>query len=132
MVPTPPQIAGQSPEPLLGRSNETAQGAGLAHDRSDLGGSLRQHLDLIFPKSLGFDPLHNENALQHASLNERDSEKRLVSIFARFREVLKAPVTFHLTYVYRAHLLGNQAGETLVYSHTKSANALRSESDRRG
>ena len=39
----------------------------------------------IFPKGAGLDGLHDQNALQNASINQRNAEKRLIGIFARLR-----------------------------------------------
>src|SRR4051812_15040207 len=43
LVPTPPEIPGQRPEPLLGGSDKAVESAGLADYRRHLGGCLRQH-----------------------------------------------------------------------------------------
>jgi hypothetical protein len=132
VVPTPPQVSGERPEPLLGGSDEAVERAGLAHDGCDLGGGLDQHPDLILPKDPGLDGLDDKNALQDASINERDPKERLVGIFARFAEVLKARMVPHLFDGNGAHLLGNKAGETFVKGETESADTLGAKSERRG
>jgi len=65
-------------------SNEAGQGSGLANHGRDLGSRRRQHPDFVLAKDPGFDCLNHQNALQHPSINERDPEKRLVSIFPGF------------------------------------------------
>src|ERR1700680_3370735 len=109
VVPTPPQVSGERPEPLLGGSDEAIESAGLAHHGRDLGGGLDKHPNFILPKNPGLDSLDDENALQNASVDQWDPEERLVSIFACFTEVLEARMVFHLFDGNREHLLGNKA-----------------------
>ena len=98
----------------------------------NLRGRRRQHLEFVVPKGAGFDGLHDQNALQHASVDQRNPEKRLIGIFAGFAEVLETRVILHLADVYRTHLLGHQTGQALMHSHAQSADRLRPQSDRRG
>ena len=101
-------------------------------DRRDLGGGLGQHPHFIFAKDAGLDGLHHQNALQHAAIDQRNAEERLVSIFAGFLEVLEAGMVFDLLHGDRTHLLGDQARQSFVDAHPQSANALRAKSEGRG
>src|SRR5260370_8369148 len=51
VVPAPPQIARQGPEPLLCRSDEAIESARLADYRRHLRGGLNQHPNLAFPQT---------------------------------------------------------------------------------
>ena len=120
------------PEAFLRGSDEAVEGARLAHDRRNLRGGRRQHLAFVFSKGTRFDGLQDQNALQHASVNQRNPEKRLIGIFPGFTEVLKTRVILHLADVHRTHLLGHQTREALMHAHAQSADRLRPQSDRRG
>ena len=70
MVPTPPEIARQRPQPLLQRCDKTIERAGLTDHRSDLGGSFRQHPNFVFAEGTRFNGLNHQNTLQHASIDQ--------------------------------------------------------------
>ena len=114
----------QRPEPLLHRNNKAVQRAGLAHHWRDLGGGLSEHPNLILAKDPGLDRLDNENAKQNGSIDEWNTEKRLVGIFTRFTKVLEPRVILHLLHGDREHVFGDKARETFVQSEAKSANTL--------
>ena len=63
MVPTPPQVARQSPEPFLRGSNETIERARFAYDRGDLGRRFAQHANFVFREDPWRHGLDNQNAL---------------------------------------------------------------------
>src|SRR4029077_11486210 len=132
VVPTPPEIASQGPETLLGRSDEAIDSAGFAYHRGDLGGGLRQRPNFFLVKDPGLDGLHDENAFQNAAIDERNSEQRLVSVFTRFPEVFEAWMILSLLHGHRPNLFRHKSRETFVYCHAKSANTLRAKSERRG
>ena len=132
VVPTPPQVAGQGPEPLLRGSDKTIESAGLADHRRHLRGSLGQHANLVLRKGPELDRLHNEDALEHASIDERNSEKRLVSVFASFLEILETGMIFGAVHGNRTHLLRNQASQAFVQSEMQSSDTLRPQSNRSG
>ena len=90
VIPAPPNIAGERPKPLLGRCDEAIEGASLADDGRDLGGSLDQHLHFIFAEDPGLDGLHHQNTLQDAAVDERHAKKGVVGVFAGFLEVFEA------------------------------------------
>ena len=77
VVPAPPEIARQRPQPFLRRSDETVERAGLADHRRDLRRRLRQHADFVFSKDARLDCLHDQHALQHAAIDERHAQKDL-------------------------------------------------------
>jgi hypothetical protein len=131
LVPDPPEIACQRLQPFLDGSDETIEGASLAHDRRDLGGSLRQHANLIVPKHPGIDRLNDENALQDSSIDERDIEKGLIRLFSGLTEVFEAWVASYLCQCNRAYLLRDQTGEAFMHTHPKSANTTRAQPERR-
>jgi hypothetical protein len=115
----------------LGRGDETIKSASFAYHRSDLGGGLRQRPNFFLMKDPGLDGLHDENALQNTAIDERNSEERLVGVFARFAEVFKARMIFNLLYGHRPHLFRHKTRETFVNCHAKSANTLWAKSERR-
>ena len=132
VVPAPPQIARQRPQPLLRGSDEAIQRARLAHHRRDLRGRLGQHLDFVVRESARLDRLHHQNALQNSAIDQRHAEKGLVGLFARFAEILEARMILDLLDGHRLHLFGHQAREPFVQRHPQRADALRAQSDRRG
>ena len=132
VVPAPPQVARQRPQALLRRSDEAVQGARFADDRSHLGSGLAQHANFIFPKDTGRDGLHYQHALQHAAVDQRNAEKRLVSLFAGFAEIFEAWMFLYLLDRDRPHLFRDQTREAFVQPHAQSADALRAKSHARG
>ena len=132
VVPAPPQIARQGPQALLHRSDKAIERARLAHHRRDLRGGLGQHLNFVVVKNARVDRLHHQNALQNAAIDQRHSQKRLVSLLARLAEIFEARMILDLLDGHRLHLFGNQAREPFVQRHPQSADALRAQSDRRG
>jgi predicted esterase YcpF (UPF0227 family) len=57
--------------------------------------------------------LHHQNALQHAAIDERNSQERVVIILARLAEVLEARMILDLFHGHRADLFRDQAGQSL-------------------
>ncbi len=113
VVPAPPQVAGQRPEPLLDRRDETVEGAGFAHHgRNPLRG-LGEQTNLIFRKDPRLHGLNHQNALQHAAIDQRNSQERLVSILAGFAEVLEARMGPDLFHRHRANLFRDQCRRVL-------------------
>ena len=102
VVPAPPQIARQRPEPLLRGRDEAVERARFAHHRRHLRGGLRQHADLVFAESPRLHGLHHQNALQHAAVDQRHAQKRLVGVFAGFPEILEARMVLDLLHGDRA------------------------------
>ena len=82
VIPAPPQIARQRPQPLLRRNDESVERSGFANDRSHLPGSFGQHTNFIFRKNSGFDRLHNQNTLQYAAIDQRNAQERLIGVLA--------------------------------------------------
>ena len=66
------------------------------------------------PKGARFDGLHDQHALQNAAIDERNAEKRLIGVFARFAEILEARMIFHLLDGDGTHLFRHQAREAFV------------------
>ena len=60
------------------------------------------------------DCLNDENALQKALIDEGNSEKRVVSVFAGFAEVLETGMILHLLHRDRTQLLRHQARQTFM------------------
>ncbi len=124
VVPTPPQIARQGPQPLLQRSNETIKRSGFAHNWSDLGGRFRQHSNLVFAENAGLDRLHDQNALQNSAIDQRNSQERLVGILASVPKILKPGMILHLFDRNRPHQFRHQASEAFVHRHPQTADTL--------
>jgi len=114
VIPAPPQVAGQRPEPLLGRRDKTVERAGLAdHGRNPVRG-LCEQTNLILRKDSRLHGLNHQNALQHIAINDGNSQERLVSILVRFGEVFEAGMILDLFHGHRADLFGDQADEPFI------------------
>ena len=83
-------------------------------------------------KARGLDRLHHQHALQHAAVDSGHAQKRLVGIFARFAEIFEARMAGDLLHGYRAHLLGNQSGQTFVERQPQRADTFGAQTHRGG
>ena len=124
VVPAPPQIARQRPQPFLRRRDEAIERARLADHRRNLRGGFHQHPNFVLAEYARFDRLHHQHALQHAVIDQRDAQERLVGVFAGLAEILEARMPFHLLHGDRAHLLGHQAGQAFIQRHAQRADAF--------
>ncbi len=131
VIPAPPQVASERPEPLLGRRDETIEGAGFAHHGRNPVRSLREQTNLSFREDPRLQGLNHQNTLQHTSINEGNSEERLIIILAGFAEILKARMIFYVFNGHRADLFRDQAGESFIDGHAKLADALGAKPERR-
>ena len=95
-------------------SDKAVERASFAYHESNLGRRLNQHADLVLPKDAGIDRLNDENTLENASINERNTEERLVSILAGLTEIFEARMIPDLFNGNRTNLLGNESRETLM------------------
>ena len=129
MVPAPPKVASQSPKALLRGSDEAIESAGFADDGCDLRGGLAEHVNFFFVKDARVDGLNDQNALQDAAVDERNSEKRLVGVFAGFTKIFKARMVVGLLNRDRTDLFCDEAGEALVNGHAQLADALGAQAD---
>jgi len=75
--------------------------------------------------------LNDENTLENASINERNTEERLVSILAGLTEIFEARMIPDLFNGNRTNLLGNESRETLMERHAQSTNTFMAKSKRR-
>ncbi len=132
VVPAPPQVAGERPEPLLHGRDEAIQRARFAYHRRHLRGGLHQHLHFVVGEGAGFDGLNHQHALQDALIDQRNAAKRLVGLFARLAEIFETRMTGGMFDGHRPHLLGHQTGQAFVQRHAQRADALRAKSERRG
>ena len=123
MVPTPPEVSGQGPETLLGRSDKAVQHARLADHGRYLACSLDQHSNLILAKGPRILGLHDENTLQNSAINQGNAQERVVFLFSRLLEVLETRVTSGVADGHRHDLLRHQACQAFVERHTQCANA---------
>src|SRR6202021_1596899 len=96
VIPAPPQIARQRPQPLLQGSNEPIQSSRFTHDRSDLRRCLAQHPTLVPAKNAGFHGLYYKNSLKNSAIDQGNAEERLVRVLAGIPEILKSGLLFHL------------------------------------
>jgi hypothetical protein len=124
MVPAPPQVSGQRPEPFLCGRDKAIQSAGFAYRGRNLICGLREHSDFIFAKGPGRDGLYHQNSLENATVNQGNTEKRLVIVFAGLAEIFKAGMLVSVLFGHRTYLLCHQAGEPFMDTHAQSANAL--------
>ena len=132
VIPAPPQVAGQRPESLLNRRDETVERAGFAHHVRNPVRGFREQTNLIFREDPRLHRLNHQNALQHTAINEGNSQERLVSILAGFAEVLEARMIPDLFNGHRAELFRDQADESFIDCHAKFADAFPAKPERRG
>jgi hypothetical protein len=132
VIPAPPQVAGQGPEPLLGRRDETVEGAGFAHHVRHPVRGLGEQTNLIFGEDARLHGLNHQNALQHPAIDERNSQERLVIILAGFAEVLEARMIPDLFHGHGADLFRDQAGESFIDCHAQLADAFPAQPERCG
>ena len=132
VVPTPPQVAGQRPEPLLHRRDKTVEGAGFAHYVRHPARRLGEQTNLIFREDSRLHGLNHQHTLQHAAINQGNSQERLVGIFAGFAEILEARMIPDLFHGHRADLFRDQADQSFIDCHAKLAHAFMAQTERRG
>ena len=82
------------------------------------------------PNAARFGGLHDEHALQHAAVDDRHAEERLVGILAGLAEVLETRMRRRVLHDDGAHLLGDQTGQTFGDAHADAADAFRPQPDR--
>src|ERR1700674_2577802 len=131
VIPAPPQVASQRPEPLLGGRDETVEHAGFAHYRRNPGRGLREQANLFLREDTRLQSLNHQNALQHTAINERNSQERLIIIFAGFTEILKPRMIPDVFNGHRADLFRDQAGQSFIDRHAKLADAIMAKPERR-
>ena len=132
VIPTPPQVAGQRPETLLDRRDETVEGAGFAHHVRYPVRSLGKQANLIFREDSRLHGLNHQHALQHATIDQGNSQERLVSIFAGFAEILEARMIPDLFDSHWADLFRNQADQSFIDCHAKLADGFMAKPQGRG
>src|SRR5271166_4800197 len=89
VIPTPPQVTGQSPEPLPDGRDETVERTGFAHHMRNPIRGLRQLTDFILRKDSRLYRLNHQDALQHTPINKGNAQEGMVGILARFGKVLE-------------------------------------------
>lgn len=129
VIPTPPEVARERPEALLGGRDEAVEHARVAHHGRDLRGGFHQHADLFRFENAGLDGLDHEHALEHAAIDERHSKERLELLFARLAEELVPRVLTDSVDGDRMHLFGDQAGETFMQRQTQRADAFAAQAE---
>ena len=88
-----------------------------------------QQSHVIGLKDAPVDRLEDEDALEHAAVDERHAKKRAVGIFARFAEVLEPGMPRRIGDDLRPELLGDEADEAFVEAHADTADALGTKAD---
>jgi hypothetical protein len=132
LIPAPPDVAGEGPKAFLGRSDKAIEGAGFADDGGDLIGGFSEHPYFVVAEDAGFLGLHDEDALENAAIDERDTEEGAILLFAGFLEVFVAGVTAGIIDGDGADLFGDKAGKPFMKGHAESADAVRMEAERSG
>ncbi len=67
--------------------------------------------------------------MQHSSINQGNSEKRLVGIFPRLFEILEARVGLGVFHSDGPHLLGDQSRKPFIQAEAQSPDRLRTKAD---
>ena len=125
LIPAPPEISSQRPQAFLSGSNEAVESSRLADDGRHLCCGLREHANFVVEKRPRGHRLNDENALQDAPINQRDSQERLIRLFAGLTEILEARMILDLLYGNRPHLFCNEPREAFMQAHPKCADTLR-------
>jgi len=131
VIPAPPQVASQRPEPLLSGRDETVDRARLAHHRRNPVRGLREQTNLCLREDTRLQGLNHQHALQHTAIDEGNSQERLIIILAGFFEVLKARMIPDVFNGHRADLFRDQAGESFIDRHAKLADTFMAKPERR-
>src|SRR2546428_4892680 len=77
VIPAPPQIPSQRPQSLERRSDESIERARFTHDGGHLGCRFYEHSNFIVMKYSRFLRLNHKDALQHATIDERNTQERV-------------------------------------------------------
>ncbi len=124
VIPAPPQIARERPQPFLRRRDKAIEGARFADDGRDFARPPPSASRLRRQGRREARRLHHEHALQNAVIDQGHAEKRLISVFAGFAEVFEPRMVPHLFHGDRPHLLGHQPSQPFVQPEAQRANAL--------
>src|SRR4030095_6681622 len=89
-IPAPPEIARKRPQTFLDGRYKAIEHSRPGNDGRHLRRRLDQHAHFIFVERTRLYGLHNEHTLEHAAIDQRHSDKRLVRVFAGFTEVLES------------------------------------------
>ena len=127
VIPAPPQVAGQRPEPLLYGRYKTVERTGFTDDVRNPVRGLGELRNLTFRKDSRLERLQHQHPLQHTAIDQWNSEERLVGILAGFDEILKARMLPHLFHRYRTNLFRNQADQSFIHGHAQLAHAFRAQ-----
>ncbi len=80
--------------PLLNRSNEAIQASSLAHDGRHLRRCRDKHANFGLAKFARRGGLHDQYALQNASVDQRHAEKSLVTVLTGLTKIFKSRMLF--------------------------------------
>src|SRR5215472_2008452 len=126
-VPAPPEIPGQRPQTFLDRNDETVERASFTYHGRNLRCSLNEHTNLFFAEQPRLDGLNDEDSLKHAAIDQRNTEERVVLLFARLWEVLEARMTLGILNCNGANLFGDQTSKAFTQRHSQGAYAFRTQ-----
>src|ERR1700677_62026 len=129
VIPAPPHVTRQSPKTSLRWSYETIERAGFAHDGRNSLRRLRELANFVCRKDSRLQGLNDQNPLQHAAIDNGNSEKRLVIVLACLAEVLETMMILDLFDGHRTNLFRNQAGESFIHCHAQLADAFTAQSE---
>src|SRR5262245_51556957 len=109
VIPTPPQVSSQRPQPFKRRSDETIERACFTYDGRDLCCGFHEHPDSSLAKDPGSFRLNHEDTLKDAAIDERDAKKRVKLLLTRLPEIFKPRMILCLFHGNRPDLLRHQA-----------------------
>src|SRR4051794_39611196 len=75
VIPAPPKISRQRPQPFLRRSDKAIESTSFAYDGSHLVGSLYEHANFSLMKHARIFGLDHENTLKNSAVNQGNTEE---------------------------------------------------------
>ena len=76
-----------------------------------------------------FPRLNDEDSLEETAVEQRDSKKRVIRIFARLREVFETRVGRGIGYELWKQLLGDKPRQSLIKPHPDTAHGVGMETN---
>jgi hypothetical protein len=130
VVPAPPEIARDSRQTLVHGCDELTNRPRLADDGGELGAGRCNLLYIPGAEGACFSRLHDEHALKHLPIDNRDAQKCPVRVLTRVAKVLESRMGRRVVHHDGPQLFGDQADEALGQTHAHTPDALRPQPDR--
>src|ERR1700676_5124235 len=89
-IPAPPDVAGEGPDALVDGGDELIERTCFTDDGAKLMGGRGQGADLVARECARLDRLDDQDALDHALIDQGDAEEGVEGIFTGLAEVFEA------------------------------------------